>query len=272
MKKINNHIVVIAGASGGIGSAICEKLESKVKALICLNRKYSGTALSGETIVEYIKADTGNTCEWDRVANMIIDKYKRINVFINCIGTVNTGKLTDQKDDDICKLIETNLLLHVYSIKAILPVMERQGCGHIIEIGSLGGLIPMPFVSTYAASKFALRGLVLSIREEIRNSGVDISLLNPGPVFTNMLEEESKDPDAVISFAEPSLCAEKVALSVLHLMLHPKPEMTIPFSSIFPGKILNQFPDLFHKLYPFIKHRGLKGQRLFKEKFTGGIL
>jgi short-subunit dehydrogenase len=179
MKNIGNYTVMIAGASGGIGSKIISSLTERVSTIICLNRKYEGAFNVKNTTIEFVKTDLDRMDDWDMIVSQIIEDYKKIDLFINCIGEIITGSLNDQQTDEIEKLISTNLILHIYGLKAIIPVMMRQQKGHIIEIGSLGGLIPMPFVSTYSASKFALRGLVLSLREELKNTGVNISILNP---------------------------------------------------------------------------------------------
>jgi 3-oxoacyl-[acyl-carrier protein] reductase len=163
-------------------------------------------------------------------------------------------------------------MIHIYGLKTIIPVMLHQKSGQIIEVGSLGSLIPMPFVSTYSATKFALRGLVLSLGEELKNTGVTISLLNPGPVDTNMLKEESEDPRALISFADKAISTVTVAKSVGYLLDHPKIEMTIPVRSRFYGSIVNQLPNLFNWIYPFINYLGSKRRITYRHKFSGELL
>ena len=269
MKNIANYTVVIAGASGGIGSAIISSLTGKVSTIICLKRKYENTVNSKNTVIEYIKTDLDRFDDWDKIFRRIINKYKKIDVFINCIGDIITGSLNDQPIYEIEKLFSANLMLHIYGLKAIIPLMMRQQKGHIIEIGSLGGLVPMPFVSTYSASKFALRGLVLSINEEIKNTGVIISLLSPGPVDTKMLQEESEDPQAVISFAVRTISTQVVVDSVLRLINHPKVEMTIPGFNRYSALIINQFPNLFRWIYPILSRTGSKRRMSYREKFAG---
>jgi short-subunit dehydrogenase len=271
MKNIENYIVVIAGASGGIGSTIINSLTDRVSTIICLNRKYEGTFIVNNSTIEYVKSDLDKMNDWDEMVTQIIKKYEKIDVFINCIGKIITGSLNDQETDAIEILISANLMLHIYGLKAIIPVMIQQQIGHIIEIGSLGGLVPMPFVSTYSASKFALRGLVLSLREELKNTGVNISILNPGPVDTTMLQDESGNPKAVVSFAEKAISTEAVAEAVLRLINHPKAEMTIPVSNRYSAIILNQFPNLFHRIYSFINYIGSKRRISYREKFAGGL-
>lgn len=272
MKNIENYTIVIAGASGGIGSGIVNALTGRVSNIICLNRKYEGIFISKNTTIEYVKTELDRFDKWDKVTNSIIKKYKRIDIFINCIGVIITGSLNDQKTKEIEKLFSANLILHIYALKAVIPAMMQQQKGHIIEIGSLGGLIPMPFVSTYSSSKFALRGLVLSLKEELKNTGVNISLLNPGPVDTKMLQEESKDPEAVISFAERAISTETVAESVLYLINHPKAEMTIPISNRYSALFINQIPNLFHWIYPILNYIGSKRIISYRERFARGLL
>ena len=129
----------------------------------------------------------------------------------------------------------------------------------------------MPFVSTYLASRFALHGLVLSIIEELENSGVNISILNPGPVHTKMLYRESENPQAVISFVLKILSNDKLAKSVLYLINHPKGEMTIPVSNKYTALIINQFPNLFHLIYSLLNYLGSKKRITYRENFVGGL-
>jgi short-subunit dehydrogenase len=271
MKNIENYIVVIVGASGGIGSAIIRSLTGRVSTIICLTGKYEGTIVSKNTTIEYFKTDLDRFDNWDEVVTQIINKNKKIDIFINCIGEIIIGSLTNQSTDEIERLLSANLMLHIYGLKAIIPIMARQQNGYIIEMGSLGGLIPMPFVSTYSASKFALRGLVLSLKEELKNTGVNVSLLNPGLVDTKMLQEESEDHKAIISFAERAISTEAVAKSILHIIIHPKTEMTIPFSNRYSAFIINQFPNFFHRIYFILNYIGSRRRKSYREKFAGGL-
>lgn len=272
MKNIKNYIVVIAGATGGIGSSITTSLTGKVPTIICLNRKYETQFVTKNTTIKFIKTDLHNLEDWDKAIKPILEEFKRIDLFVNCIGKIKTGNLNNQNIKDIEHIISVNLMIHIYGLKTILPVMLHQKGGQIIEIGSLGSLIPMPFVSTYSATKFALRGLVLSLGEELKNTGVTISLLNPGPVDTNMLKEESEDPRALISFADKAISTVTVAKSVRYLLDHPKIEMTIPVRSRFYGSIVNQLPNLFNWIYPFINYLGSKRRITYRHKFSGELL
>jgi short-subunit dehydrogenase len=271
MKNIQNYNVLIAGASGDIGNAIISSLTGKVSTITCLNRKFNETTIINNTKVDFIKTELDRLDDWNKIVSLILNNYKKIDLFINCIGKVLTGSLKDQETNEIEKLISANLLLHIYGLKTIIPAMMRQQHGHIIEIGSLGGLIPMPFVSTYSASKFALRGLALSVREELKNTGVNISLLNPGPVHTKMLLKESEDPQAVISFAEKTISTEEIARSVLYLINHPKAEMTIPVGNRYSALIINHFPNLFHCIYSLLDYIGSRNRLSYREKFIGGL-
>ena len=265
MKNIKNYNVLIAGASGDIGNAIISSLTGKVSTITCLNRKFNETIIIDNTKVDFIKAELDKMDDWNVIVSLILNKYKKIDLFINCIGKVLTGSLNSQETNEIEKLISANLMLHIYGLKAIIPAMLRQQHGQIIEIGSLGGVIPMPFVSTYSASKFALRGLVLSVREELKNSGVNISLLNPGPVHTKLLYVESKNPDAVISFAQRAISAGNVAQAVIQLINHPRGEMTIPVSNKYSALIANRFPNLFYCIYSLLDYIGSR-KRISLEK------
>ncbi|MDR3610107.1 MAG: SDR family NAD(P)-dependent oxidoreductase [Ignavibacteriaceae bacterium] len=269
MKHIENYVVVIAGASGGIGASIISLLTGKVSMIIAINRTHEGITKSNNSTIEFINTELNTFDAWNKIIKQILYKHKKIDIFIDCIGEIMTGSLENQTINEIEHLFSVNLIYHIYGIKIILPQMIQRQQGQIIEIGSLGGLIPMPFVSTYSASKFALRGLVLSISEEIKNSGVTISLLNPGPVNTKMLQRESENPEAVISFASRAISAEEAAKSVLKLIINPKPEMIIPTRNRFSVLIANLFPNIFLWISPILNYMGSRRRILYRKKFSG---
>jgi len=117
--------------------------------------------------------------------NTIVDERKRIDVLVNNAGYALGGALDDSSMDEIKAQFETNFFGAVRAIKAVLPVMRRQGAGRIVNITSMGGRISIPLSSSYHGSKFALEGLSESIQYELEPFGIKVILIEPGAVGSN---------------------------------------------------------------------------------------
>jgi short-subunit dehydrogenase len=149
-----------------------------------------------------------------------------------------------------------NFMAAVYGTRTILPLMRARGTGHIITIGSLGGILPMPFQSMYGAAKAAVRAFCLSMASELRGSGIAMSLIEPGAVRTGMLDMESRDARAALSFATRPLSAGRVADALEDIVQHPKPEVILPRWQAPLAFLLHALPGLFARWYPLLRRIG----------------
>jgi hypothetical protein len=134
----------------------------------------------------------------------------------------------------------------------------------IIILGSLGGIVPMPYGALYAATKFALRGLVLSAAPELKKEGIDICLVSPGPVYTRMLVREAEDERCTLTFVERPMHAEQVAQTIARLLLHPRLETVLPAHAEFPSRLLGAFPTLLRFCFPLLRFLGTRHLRAFQ--------
>jgi short-subunit dehydrogenase len=252
-KDIENKIILVAGAAGGIGLATCKYLAERGAIVVAASRtveRRSGYAAM------HIAADLSTIAGWRMVIDTTIAEYRHIDVLVNCVGTLVPGRFESLPDDDIDLLIKGNISSTVYAMKAIVPVMRQQGRGHIVTVGSIGGIIPMPFESLYSASKFAVRGLCLSLRKELEGTGVDVSLLSPGPVQTRMLDREALDDQSYMTFATSILKPEAVAREVFNVILNPKDEVILPKRLASLARFVGSSSRLFSALLPLLRSWG----------------
>ena len=110
----------------------------------------------------------------------------------------------------------------------------------------------MPFESLYCATKFALRGFCLSLREELRPAGIEVNLISPGPVETEMLRTESTCDRSTITFVEHPLAPGDVADAILRMIRKPSPEVVLPARTKLVSLLMGIFPSLFTAAYPFL--------------------
>jgi short-subunit dehydrogenase len=260
--SIQDTIVVVARATGGIGRAICLRLASRGATIVAIARNKGNLDQLESEIASFkanclcIQADLVNPAQWEDVAARVDERFHKVDLFVNCIGGLFPGALCELQESEIEQIVRLNFMAAVYGTRTILPLMRARGAGHIITIGSLGGIIPMPFQSMYGAAKAAVRAFCLSVASELRGSGIAMSLIEPGPVRTGMLDMESRDARAAISFATRPLSAGRVADAVEDIIRHPKPEVILPRWQAPLAFLMHAVPGLFARWYPLLRWIG----------------
>jgi 3-oxoacyl-[acyl-carrier protein] reductase len=178
---MSKHILV-AGASRGIGLAVAEHLVWQCDRLLSVSRTEAA-------IGEWIQADLSDLAGVERVANAIGND--RLDALLYMGGTWETDAFTSQyrfedcSDADIAQVIAVNLLAPIRLVKALLPALRRSENPKIIFMGALSGRDNFPGREVAnSASKFGLRGVVHSLREELRSQQISVTVINPGNVGT----------------------------------------------------------------------------------------
>ncbi len=264
MKNLDEKVIVIAGGSGGIGSTVYKKLLLLNAKVIGISRTENihlkNFARCNHYDYDWITSDLTLSASWEDALNEIKNKYGKIDVLINSVGTLIPGKFENLTSNQIEEIISTNFTSFITASKVIISLMKKQGFGHIINLGSLGGIIPMPYESLYSATKFALRGFTLSLKLELNGTGIKVSLVSPGPVLTKMLKKESLDSDSTIAFVNKPLSADLIADKIIRIISHPKLEIVLPTGTKSIAFLLSLFPQLFSLIYPILNLIGKKNK------------
>jgi 3-oxoacyl-[acyl-carrier protein] reductase len=255
-KSMKNKVVIVTGGSGGIGNAIVNKLTDCYANVISVYNNNYPYEQSNVNIV-CVKANLRRSKEWDKLLAFALNKYGKIDVLINCAGVLEPGEFLSLQEDQFRKMIDINFTSVLIGIQKTITPMKNQGFGHIINIGSLGGIVPMPYSAVYSATKFALRGFTFSLTEELKGTGINISLITPGAVITKMLDHEAQDNDAAISFVSNPISPIKVAGAVMKVIHKPNAELIVPRSQSLRSKILVFSPNLFSRIYSLLHRIGI---------------
>jgi short-subunit dehydrogenase len=222
LKNLNEQVIVITGASSGIGLATAQSAAKQGAKVVLAAR--SENALTGE--VEQINASGGEAMfvpcdvadrhQVEAVARAAIDRFGRIDTWVNNAGIAIYGRLDEVSDEDSRRLFETNFWGVVHGSLAALPHLKRQG-GALINLGSEVSEAVVPLLGMYAASKHAVKGFTDSLRVEIEDvdkAPVAITLIQPTAVDTpfpqharNYQEQEPKLPAPMI---EPQQVADAI--------------------------------------------------------------
>jgi NAD(P)-dependent dehydrogenase (short-subunit alcohol dehydrogenase family) len=263
-KNIQGRIVMVSGGSGGIGSALSGALvESGAVVIASARHDPSGIPPQGGFFIE---TDLRSPQSWSRLVGTVMERYGRIDALVNCMGALIPGPFDGLSDEDIRTVVETNVLGTLFGVKAVIPVMKAQGSGHIINLGSLGGILPMPYGALYSSTKFAVRGFTLSLGEELKRSGIKVTLISPGPVRTPMLDRESLDDRSTIAFVTRPLSPRDVAEAVLGVLASPRSEVLIPGVSGRLALVGGRFPKLLPAAFPFLDIIGGMRMRIYRRR------
>jgi NADP-dependent 3-hydroxy acid dehydrogenase YdfG len=188
---MSDPIVVITGASGGIGAAVAELVSQQgMSVVLAARRKDALDAVAAKCVGAALPvvADVAVRANVRRIVDQTLSQFGRIDVWINNAGVGITRLPSELTDDDIDAMIQANVKSALYGMQEVLPHFKERNAGHIINVSSMLGRIPFATIrSAYSGAKHFLNALTAMFREELREShpGIQISLVSPGVVRTN---------------------------------------------------------------------------------------
>jgi short-subunit dehydrogenase len=138
-------------------------------------------------------------------------KMGGVDVLVNNAGITEPGRIEALSAEQVDRVVAVNLGGVVHGCRAVIPAMRRRRAGRIVNVGSLGGIMPVPCEAIYCATKYAVRGFTFALREELSGSGVDVSVVSCDSVATPMLEQSAQHDGAWMSFVNRPLDSEIVA-------------------------------------------------------------
>jgi NAD(P)-dependent dehydrogenase (short-subunit alcohol dehydrogenase family) len=175
MAAPQKKIVLVTGASSGIGRACAELLAARGYRVYGASRRPSEGPL-----VEPVAMDVTDDASVREAVARVIAREGRIDIVVNNAGFGIAGAIEDTSVEEAREQFDVNFFGVLRVCRAVLPVLRKQRASYIVNIGSIGGLIAIPYQGLYSASKFALEGLTESLRLEVRQFGVQVVLIEPG--------------------------------------------------------------------------------------------
>ena len=265
----NKPVALITGAAGGIGSAIAELLVQKNYCVVLSDiNQYGLERLHLKLGTGHMVSPTDIT-DREQVQEMIrrvMDSKGRIDLLINNAGMILTEPFIDCNVDKIISENELNYLSTVYCIKAVLPHMREAGHGTIVSIASLAGILPLAVSPGYTASKFALRGLMLSLNMTLKKHGIHVGCVCPSAVDTPMLQEEAMSGGSALNFLHEPLAPVAVAKAVWKVIKKKKMEVCIPGHDGISCKLGGIFPSILPRILPWFERLGEGNRDKYIEK------
>lgn len=268
MRKLGNRVAIITGASRGLGPYMARALSAEGMRLVLAARSLPELETvavdirdaGGKAIA--VQADVLSADDRRRLVETAKAEYGRIDVLVNNAGIELTAHFEDQPEEEIASVIDVNLTSAMLLARLVTPIMLEKKSGHVVNVASLAGKVPVPFSIPYAASKAGMIGFTESYRSEFRKRGLSASVICPTFVSDAGMYQEMRDRTGVkANFLTGVVSPEKVAKDVVKAIKRDRPEMIVYRG---PGRVVAGLselaPGLFERVYPVFQTNKVFGQ------------
>ncbi len=226
---LQNHgkIVLVTGASSGIGEATARTLAGAGATVVLGARRtdrlerLAGEIAEAGGVARVSALDVTRREDVKAFADRALDEFGRIDVIVNNAGVMPLSPMASLKVDEWDRMVDVNIKGVLYGIAAVLPAMNAQGFGHIVNIASIGGLQVTPTAAVYCATKFAVRAISDGLRQE--NDRIRVTCVCPGVVESELADgiSDERARDEMRGFRAIALQPEAIAAAILHAMVQP---------------------------------------------------
>ncbi|MBW6421379.1 SDR family oxidoreductase [Rhizobium sp. XQZ8] len=228
MTDITEKVILITGASSGIGEGIARVLAAAGAKLVLGARRLDRLenlatelrALGGTVLVK--RLDVTDRQDFQAFADAAMAEFGRIDVIVNNAGLMPLSPMASLKVEEWDRMIDVNIRGVLYGVAAVLPVMDTQGFGQIINISSIGGLRVYPTSAVYCATKYAVRAISDGLRQE--SDKLRVTCVYPGVVESELAETitDQAAADMMTGFRSIALKPDAIGRAILHVIDQPE--------------------------------------------------
>jgi len=260
--------VIITGGSEGVGAAAARRFAEAGANLMLVarskrNLESVAQELRDKTRVEIFSMDVSNAEACVDLFKKTEFEYGRVDILVNNAGFHQRGPAENIDAKDLGKMIDVNLKAPIMLSRIALPYLREAGGGAIINVGSLAGRTPVPNSATYSASKSGLRAFTYALYEELRDSGIKVAVVSPGPIDTGFIMSDV-DEVSDLTFSQPISTADEVAQAILDLCGNKEREKSLPAISGFLTLLTYLMPWLGPLMRPMLERKGASVKRRLK--------
>jgi len=254
-KSLKGQVVIITGASEGIGKELAYTFAKEGCKIVLASRSQDKLeSLAKEIIEKYkvevlvIPTDVSKETDTYNLIEKTLKKFEHIDILINNAGIATYSYFSDSDMTVLKNIMETNFWGMVYCTKAILPSMMKRGKGKIVNISSYLGKRAMPSASVYSASKFAMNGFSESLRVEVKKYGIDVCVICPTATKTELINNASDTSSIKYGVDSMAMLPERVAKETIDAILDNKREHIIGFGEKLGLILNNTVPSLMDEI------------------------
>jgi 3-oxoacyl-[acyl-carrier protein] reductase len=219
--RLDGQVAIVTGGNRGIGKAITLALAGERAAVVIAARSEDGLAEAAALVrqaggrAEPVVTELADEASIRNLVRVTRDRFGRLDILINNAGITHSAKLEETRTEDLDRCWTINARAPFLLCREALPLLRRSEAGSIVNISSVVGVKGYPLQSAYTASKHALRGMSISLAEELRGTKIRVHVICPGAVDTGMVGNVRPDIKK-----EDLIRPEEVAQLVLYLVTH----------------------------------------------------
>ncbi|WP_297082113.1 SDR family oxidoreductase [uncultured Demequina sp.] len=257
-------VVVVTGGGGGIGGEFAHQVAARGATLVLVDLR---TDAAAATVAELpgeghsvVTGDLTSRADVERVLDEIQAAHGRIDVLVNSMGMTSAERFDERSVESIDRELTVNLNAPLMLTRLAIPLLRAAPDPRVITVVSLGAIFPLGETPIYTASKYGLRGAMLSIALDLRDKGITVSSVLPSATDTRMLRQEALDGGNAFQFQDPPQTPERVARCMVKLLDKPRLEAYPKPSESWLVRTVMVSPNILPRVMPLFRGKGERGQ------------
>ena len=197
--RLDGKVALVTGAARGIGAAIARRFAAEGARVLVTDADEEGVRqIAAELGASARGHDVTSEAAWDEVARWAVETHDHVDALVNNAGVFLAARLQETTLEDFRRLQEVNQVGVFLGMRTIAPLMVQRGTGSIINMSSIAGRMGSPYLTAYAASKWAVRGMTKCVAKELAATGVRVNSLHPGQIDTDMhARQKERTPELI---------------------------------------------------------------------------
>ncbi|HEY2284771.1 MAG TPA: SDR family oxidoreductase [Streptosporangiaceae bacterium] len=269
-------VMVVTGGAGGIGRAFCRVAAARGASVVVVDLAQARARELASRLVEpaggpphlAIGADLTDVAQIEAMLARVDEHAGRIDVLVNNSGMTSSARFADRDLASIDQEIALNTLSPLHVTRLAIPLLDRSADPRVITTVSLAGIFPQAETPIYCASKFGLRGAMLSIALDLRHRGITVSSVLPSATDTPMLAREAIEGGNSLQFQDPPQTPGHVAGVMIALLDRPRLEAYPKSGESWLVRLAMAVPNLLPVVLPFFEGRGRAGEQEYLRRLV----
>lgn len=267
-----SRVVLVTGAASGIGRRAAQMLVERGDRVLALDvNEVALHELARAWPAERAavrRLDVREAADWEAALEDARGRWGRVDALLNVAGVLVPGRTHETPVEALELQLDVNVKGLMLGTRLASALMVRQGAGHVVNVGSLAALAPLPGIGAYSASKFAVRAYSLAAARELATHGVAVSVVCPDLVDTPMLDAQLEREEAALAFSGPrALTADEVARCLVERVLSTRErEVWLPRYRGWLARLSEVIPALADRIQGVLARQGRRSQLAWLER------